>query len=44
MHEQAALLVSGISKRYGRIQALHPLDLSIPPGSVFALLGRRPPS
>jgi ABC-2 type transport system ATP-binding protein len=39
MHEQAALLVSGISKRYGRIQALHPLDLSIPPGSVFALLG-----
>jgi ABC-2 type transport system ATP-binding protein len=39
MQAQTALYVKGISKRYGGIQALHPLDLSIPSGSVFALLG-----
>ncbi len=34
-----ALLVESLSKRYGRIQALRPMDLEVPRGSVFALLG-----
>jgi len=39
MQEPTALVVRGVSKRYGPIEALHPLDLEIPNGSVFALLG-----
>ncbi len=35
----AALSVEGLSKRYGRIEALKPLTLDIPKGAVFALLG-----
>ncbi|MEV5510914.1 ABC transporter ATP-binding protein [Streptomyces orinoci] len=31
--------LSGISKRYGTFTAVHPLDLSVPAGSFFALLG-----
>ncbi|MDJ0343319.1 ABC transporter ATP-binding protein [Streptomyces sp. H10-C2] len=31
--------LSGISKRYGSFTAVHPLDLTIPQGSFFALLG-----
>ncbi|MFF9844266.1 ABC transporter ATP-binding protein [Streptomyces sp. NPDC020422] len=31
--------LSGISKSYGSFQAVHPLDLTIPQGSFFALLG-----
>jgi ABC-2 type transport system ATP-binding protein len=34
-----ALHVEGLSKSYGRLRALLPLDLDIPPGAVFALLG-----
>lgn len=39
MQAPPALEVCGISKRYGRLQALHPLDLSVPRGAIFALLG-----
>ncbi|NLP05369.1 ABC transporter ATP-binding protein [Candidatus Fermentibacteria bacterium] len=39
MQALPALEVYGVSKRYGRLQALHPLDLIIPRGAVFALLG-----
>lgn len=31
--------LSGISKRYGSFTAVHPLDLTVPQGSFFALLG-----
>ncbi|MGW1073989.1 ABC transporter ATP-binding protein [Streptomyces sp. NPDC002537] len=31
--------LNGISKRYGAFTAVHPLDLAIPAGSFFALLG-----
>ncbi|MFG2297225.1 ABC transporter ATP-binding protein [Streptomyces sp. NPDC048603] len=31
--------LSGISKHYGAFTAVHPLDLTIPQGSFFALLG-----
>ncbi|MEV7615251.1 ABC transporter ATP-binding protein [Streptomyces sp. NPDC089799] len=31
--------LSGISKHYGSFTAVHPLDLTIPQGSFFALLG-----
>ncbi|WP_404955957.1 ABC transporter ATP-binding protein [Streptomyces sp. 147326] len=31
--------LSGISKHYGTFTAVHPLDLTIPQGSFFALLG-----
>ncbi len=34
-----ALHVEGLSKRYGRIEALRPMSLDIPHGAVFALLG-----
>src|SRR5689334_3358030 len=33
------VILSGISKRYGSFTAVHPLDLTIPQGSFFALLG-----
>ncbi|MFE0044516.1 ABC transporter ATP-binding protein [Streptomyces albireticuli] len=31
--------LTGISKRYGAFTAVHPLDLAVPGGSFFALLG-----
>jgi len=31
--------LSGISKKYGSFTAVHPLDLTVPQGSFFALLG-----
>ncbi len=31
--------LTGISKRYGAFTAVHPLDLTVPQGSFFALLG-----
>jgi spermidine/putrescine transport system ATP-binding protein len=31
--------LSGIGKRYGSFTAVHPLDLTVPQGSFFALLG-----
>uniref|UniRef100_UPI00117C1C24 ABC transporter ATP-binding protein n=1 Tax=Streptomyces viridochromogenes TaxID=1938 RepID=UPI00117C1C24 len=31
--------LSGISKTYGSFTAVHPLDLTVPEGSFFALLG-----
>jgi len=30
---------SGLEKRYGKFQALHPLDLHVKPGEVFGFLG-----
>lgn len=39
MQAPPALEVCGISRRYGRLQALHPLDLRVPRGTIFALLG-----
>ncbi|CAM5341705.1 hypothetical protein STANM309S_05038 [Streptomyces tanashiensis] len=31
--------LTGISKSYGSFTAVHPLDLTVPQGSFFALLG-----
>lgn len=31
--------MTGISKTYGSLTAVHPLDLTVPRGSFFALLG-----
>jgi ABC-2 type transport system ATP-binding protein len=31
--------VEGLEKRYGKFQALHPLDLEVRPGEVFGFLG-----
>lgn len=39
MQEPPAIEVSGLSKRYGRLQAVHPVDMAIPVGGIFALLG-----
>jgi len=36
---ETILEISGLSKRYGRIQAVNQLDLQIKKGSVFGLLG-----
>jgi branched-chain amino acid transport system ATP-binding protein len=33
------ITVEGVRAAYGRIEVLHGVDLSVPPGSVFALLG-----
>ncbi len=33
------ITVSGVRAAYGRIEVLHGVDLTVPPGSVFALLG-----
>jgi branched-chain amino acid transport system ATP-binding protein len=33
------ITVSGVHAAYGRIEVLHGVDLTVPPGSVFALLG-----
>jgi ABC-2 type transport system ATP-binding protein len=38
--EGTAILVKGVTKSFGRINALKGMDLSVPTGSVFALLGR----
>ncbi|WP_405588572.1 ABC transporter ATP-binding protein [Streptomyces sp. NBC_01190] len=35
----AAVRLTGISKAYGSFTAVHPLDLAVPAGSFFALLG-----
>ena len=35
----AAIEVSGLTHRYGRVEALSGVDLAVPEGSVFALLG-----
>jgi ABC-2 type transport system ATP-binding protein len=35
----AAIDVRGLSKRFGDVQALRGLDLTVPPGSVFGFLG-----
>src|SRR5690242_197728 len=34
-----AVRLTGISKTYGSFTAVHPLDLTVPAGSFFALLG-----
>src|SRR4051794_23297489 len=34
-----AVRLAGLSKTYGSFTAVHPLDLSVPTGSFFALLG-----
>lgn len=33
------ITIEGVSKRFGEFQALHPTDLTIPTGSLVALLG-----
>ena len=38
--ETSAILCQGLSKTYGKIQALAELELSVPYGSVFGFLGR----
>jgi ABC-2 type transport system ATP-binding protein len=38
--EEAAIRCEGLSKRFGDIDALKPLDLAIPHGSIFGYLGR----
>ncbi|MDQ8200920.1 ABC transporter ATP-binding protein [Pelagicoccus enzymogenes] len=35
----AALRLRGVSKRYGKLQALDAVDLEVKPGEIFALLG-----
>src|SRR5437879_10120305 len=37
--ETAAILASGLVKRFGDVPALDGIDLSVPPGTVFGLLG-----
>lgn len=39
MEKSNVLSIRGLSKKYGRIQAVDNLELSIPKGSVFGLLG-----
>jgi ABC-2 type transport system ATP-binding protein len=34
-----ALRIEGVSKRYGDVQAVHPIDLSVPSASIYGLLG-----
>jgi ABC-type multidrug transport system ATPase subunit len=36
---EATISISGISKRFGQVQALNNINLEIKPGIVFALLG-----
>ncbi|OII64460.1 spermidine/putrescine ABC transporter ATP-binding protein [Streptomyces sp. CC53] len=38
-HAGGDLRLTGISKTYGSFSAVHPLDLTVPQGSFFALLG-----
>ena len=35
----AAILVEGLTKRYGSVEALKGIDLEVPGGTVFGLLG-----
>ncbi len=35
----AAIVVDGVTYRYGRVSALRDVDLEIPEGAVYALLG-----
>lgn len=35
-----AIVCEGLSRRYGEVEALWPLDLAVPAGSVFGFLGR----
>ena len=39
MNEPALLSLSGVSKRYGKVQANKAIDLSVRPGSIHAILG-----
>jgi multiple sugar transport system ATP-binding protein len=39
MNAAPALLATGISRRFGRIQAVDGVDLTVPPASMVALLG-----
>jgi ABC-2 type transport system ATP-binding protein len=39
VHEGPALLISGLTKRYGRLTALEDLNLSLSPGEVFGFIG-----
>lgn len=39
-HNGTAIQCRQLSRRYGEIEALKPLDLSVPAGSVFGYLGR----
>jgi ABC-2 type transport system ATP-binding protein len=36
----AAIVTQGITKRYGKTTAVEKVDLEVPPGKVFALMGR----
>ncbi|MGK5627596.1 ABC transporter ATP-binding protein [Streptomyces sp. URMC 123] len=38
-HSGGDVRLTGLSKRYGAFTAVHPLDLTVPAGSFFALLG-----
>ncbi|MFF0727245.1 ABC transporter ATP-binding protein [Streptomyces sp. NPDC004134] len=37
--QRAGVTLTGISKKFGDVTAVHPLDLTVPRGSFFALLG-----
>lgn len=39
MNAEATIELCGVSKRFGRVQALHDLNLSIRAGELTALLG-----
>lgn len=39
MSAAATLVMAGVAKRYGRTRALDGLDLSVPAGSIFGLIG-----
>ncbi|MFW6070575.1 MAG: ATP-binding cassette domain-containing protein [bacterium] len=40
VHPEAAIHCEGLSRNYGEVQALKPLDLTVPAGSIFGYLGR----
>lgn len=37
---EAAIRCAGLSRRYGAVEALKPLDLEVPAGAIFGFLGR----
>lgn len=37
---EAAIVCQQLSRRYGQVEALKPLDLAVPTGSIFGYLGR----
>src|SRR5436309_11320881 len=39
MEQMTAILVEGLTKRFGDVQALNGIDFAVPAGSVFGLLG-----